>query len=248
MPESIIGKSIAPCGYTESTPREWTQEEIEWVKSLKTQGYTLREIAENIGRTEVSVSIKLKRMGKASDGYNAQHRAEKYAANEEFLNAYKPFDILDLYCGKESWWQKHTPSGTVETNDIDKTIKALNHKPAEKLIAELYARGCTYDLIDLDPFGSAYDCFDLALRMAQKAIIVTFGEMGHKRFKRLDFVRRHYGIERLEDFTTSALIDHFRRIGWRHKKDPVPIIVKEWPRISRVYFEIRPMKITEQWE
>jgi len=131
---------------------------------------------------------------------------------------------------------------------MDKSISATYNLPADRLIAMLYAEGKTFDLIDLDPFGSAFDCFDLAIKMAKKAIIITFGEMGHKRWKRLDFVRYHYGIENLSDFTTSRLIDEFRRIGWRNKKDCVPIIVKEWPRISRVYFEIRPMKITEQWK
>lgn len=248
LPEDAKGAIGAGCGYTNTPPREWTQEELDWLRDMKDKGFTNAEIAESMGRTETSISIKLKRIGKRVDTYNEKHREEKYAANLEFLNAYQPFDILDLYCGTESWWYNHTPSGTVETNDIDKSVKALNHKPAERLIAELYGRGCTYDLIDLDPFGSAYDCFDLAIRMAKKAIIVTFGEMGHKRWKRLDFVRRYYGIENLSDFTTSRLIDEFRRIGWRHKKDCVPIIVKEWPRISRVYFEIRPMKITEQWK
>ena len=46
----------------------------------------------------------------------------------------------------------------------------------------------------------------------------------------------------------QRLIDEFRRIGRMHHKDCVPIIVKEWPRISRVYFQILPIKITEQWE
>lgn len=248
FPDSDKGKVFAGCGYTDSQPREWTKAEVDWMLRMKAEGYTIAEIAKSLGRTETSISIKFKRIGKSVEAYNEKHRAEKYAANQEFLDAYKPFDILDLYCGAESWWYNHTDLGTVETNDINKDVKALNHKPADRLIAELYGRGCTYDLIDLDPFGSAYDCFDLAIRMAKKAIIVTFGEMGHKRWKRLDFVRSHYGIEDLSDFTTSRLIDEFRRIGWRHKKDCVPIIVKEWPRISRVYFEIRPMKITEQWE
>ena len=55
-------------------------------------------------------------------------------------------------------------------------------------------------------------------------------------------------LEKLEDFTTQRLIDEVRKIGIRNKKDLTPVIVKEWPRISRVYFEIKPIKITEQWE
>ena len=99
-----------------------------------------------------------------------------------------------------------------------------------------------YDIIDLDPFGSAYDCFDLAIKMAKKGLIITFGELGHKRFKRLDFVRRYYGIETLEDFTTDNLIKHIIKIGERNKKILKPIYVKEWRNISRVYFRIENTK------
>lgn len=234
--------------FVKSEPREWTDAEVEWLRDMKAQGFTKEEIAESMGRTETSIAIKLKRIGKTNEKYNEPHRKEKYAANQEFEDAYQPLTVLDAYCGKGSWWKNHSGAKVIITNDADDKITADYHLPAERFMAKLYADGLRYELIDLDPFGSAYDCFDLALRMAQKAIIVTFGEMGHKRWKRLDFVRYRYGIENLSDFTTSRLIDEFRRIGWRHKKDCIPIIVKEWPRISRVYFEIRPMKITEQWE
>ena len=247
MPEEFVGAVGIGCGYTLTAPREWTEDEIAFVQDLKAQGYTNAEIAESVGRTEVSVSIKTKRIGKKDESYNDAHREEKYAANLEIYNYNKPDDVLDCYCGTESYWRKLIGYAAT-TNDINKDIEADYHLPADKFLADRFVRGLTYDLIDLDPFGSAYDCFDLAIKLAKKAIIVTFGEMGHKRWKRLDFVRYHYGIERLSDFTTMRLIDEFRRKGWQNKKDPVPVIVKEWPRISRVYFELRPMKITEQWE
>lgn len=134
------------------------------------------------------------------------------------------------------------------TNDIDKKVQADYHMPAEKLVAKFYAEGRKFDLIDLDPFGSAYDCFDLSIRMARKGIIVTFGEMGHKRWKRLDYVRSHYGIHDLSDFNTQSLIRELQNIGMKHKKILTPVIIKEWPRVSRVYFDITPTKTTEQWE
>lgn len=247
MPEEFVGEVRADCGYTLSAPREWTDEEIEFVTALKEQGYTNAEIAESIGRTEVSVSIKTKRIGKKKDTYNDAHRQEKYDANLEFYNSCKPEDVLDCFCGTESWW-RGLLGFAATTNDINKDIKADYHLPADKFLMDRYIKGFSYDLVDLDPFGSAYDCFDLAIKLAKKAVIVTFGEMGHKRWKRLDYVRYRYGINDLSDFTTSRLIDEFRRIGWINKKDPVPVIVKEWPRISRVYFELHPMKITEQWK
>ena len=205
MPQEYVGAVSSGCGYTLSAPRAWTEEEIAFVQELKAQGYTNAEIAESIGRTETSVSIKTKRIGKKNESYNDAHRDEKYAANLAFYNTIHPQDVLDCYCGTESYWRKLIGFDAT-TNDIDKNIPADYHYPADKFLAERYFYGFTYDLVDLDPFGSAYDCFDLSIKMAKKGVIVTFGEMGHKRWKRLDFVRYHYGIEDLSDFTTMRLV------------------------------------------
>ena len=83
--------------------------------------------------------------------------------------------------------------------------------------------------------------------MATKGLIITFGELGHKRFKRLDYVNRYYGIETLDDFTIDNLIKEVEQIALRNKKELVVFAKKEWRNIGRVYFEIRPVKITQQW-
>jgi tRNA G26 N,N-dimethylase Trm1 len=106
-----------------------------------------------------------------------------------------------------------------------------------------YSKNNKYDLVDLDPFGSAYDCFDLAIKMATKCLIITFGELGHKRFKRLDYVSRHYDINNINDFTTDNLIKEVIKIGKRNKKELTPVFIKDWRNISRVYFEINNIKI-----
>lgn len=114
-------------------------------------------------------------------------------------------------------------------------------------ICYLYSKGATYDIVDLDPFGSAYDCFDLAIKMAKKGLVITLGELGHKRWKRLDYVSRYYGIETLEDFTIERLVEHIQMIGRRNKKLLTPLFMREWRNIGRVWFAIEPLKITEQW-
>jgi hypothetical protein len=115
-------------------------------------------------------------------------------------------------------------------------------------VCKLYYEGAKFDLIDIDPFGSAYDCFDLCVKMAKKGLIITLGEIGHKRWKRLDFVRSHYGIEKLEDFTSNRIVDEIIKIGARNKKKLIPIFLNDYRNISRVYFKIETLKITEQWE
>lgn len=240
LPDAYKGKSKARGGYTASTPREWTEKEVEWIKDLRDKGYSIAEIAESVCRTEVAVQIKFKRLGKRNERYNKQHRDKKYELNQQYLDMITPDTVLDLYCGTESWWSKRVKA---ITNDSDKNIDATYNELAEKLIHKLYYEGNRYDVVDLDPFGSAYECFDLAIKMAQKGIIITFGEMGHKRFKRVDYVSRYYGINSMDEFVIDNMIKEVQRIGMRNKKQLTPVLVGEWNRISRVYFIVEPIKI-----
>ena len=246
MPEEIKGKVTKGCGYTNTNPRKWTKEEVEFVSSLHAKGLSNEAIGDIVGRSAVSVQIKLKRIGKTRDTYNEHHLADKYACNAEYADIIAPKDVLDLYCGAHSWWANN---GTWEafTNDMDSKVVATWNEDACKLIHYLYYRGFAADVIDLDPYGSAYECFDLAIKMARKGVIITFGEMGHKRWKRLDFVGRYYDIQSLDDFTLPNLVAEVERIANRNKKHLIPIISREWDRIARVWFKIEDIKITEQW-
>ena len=245
MPDEYKGEIKKSGGYTKTEPREWTQPELEWVQKLSEQGFTSKEIAESTGRSATSVSIKIKRLGKKDGSYNADHVAEKYQVNKDFLEKVKPKSVLDCYCGTKNFYSENCNS---TTNDINENIPAQHHMDALKFVCMKYSEGEKYDLVDLDPYGSAFDCFDLAIKMAKKGIVITFGELGHKRWKRLDYVSRYYGIHSLEDFTIDNLIKQVQTIGRRNKKELVVYAQREWRNIGRVWFEIYPLKITEQWE
>lgn len=248
IPNEYLGVHNKSCGYTTTTPRKWTKEEIEWTKKLIEEGYSNKEIAVSLNRSETSVSIKVKRLGKKQNTYNQKHIEEKYKLNALFVEEIKPKTILDLYCGINSYYTSFAKPLKVITNDIDKNIKADYHEDAFKLICKLYYENQKYDLVDLDPFGSAYDCFDIAIKMAKKGLIITLGELGHKRWKRLDYVGSHYEIEKLEDFTIENLIKHIQKIGLKNKKKLNVWKYQEWQNIGRVYFTIENIKITKQWE
>ena len=245
MPDDFKGCTKKNGGFTTSSPRFWTEREIEWVKNMRDEGYSAREIAESVGRTKTSVAIKLKRMSKSGDSYNVGHRDEKYTLNDRFVETVNPKSVLDCYCGERRFYDGTCPR--VVSNDINMEIDADYHMDALKLMCAMYERGESFDLIDIDPYGSGYDCFDLAVKMAKKGIAITFGELGHKRWKRLDFVKRYYGIEKLDDFTLDSLIEHVQMIGRRNKKNLVVWDKREWRNIGRVWFTVEPMKITEQW-
>lgn len=247
MPDEYKAETLKSGGYVKSTPRKWTQQEIDWIKKLRADGFTPASIAESVDRTEVSVSIKLKRLQKTENTYNDSHRTAKYLVNQTYQAAIKPESVLDCFAGCQPFW---TAAGVkkVTTNDINTEFETDYHLDALVLLCQEYSKGNKYDLVDLDPFGSAYDCLDLAIKIARKEICVTLGEMGQKRWHRLDFVRTHYGIETFEDFTTENLVKHIQQIGLRNHKRLVVFSIEKWTNISRVWFTIEKSKTTEQWE
>ena len=244
MPDEYKGKMMTGCGYTDTQPRQWNSLEIAWLESMRADGYTVKEIAKSMGRSESSISLKCRRLHKSKNTYGQKHIEEKYSLNQQFLEEIKPKTVLDAYCGSKSFYKDYD----VITNDIDEKIEADFHCDAFKLMCHLYSYNDKFDLIDLDPFGSVFDCFDLAVKMANKGIAITLGELGHKRFKRLDYVRTHYGIDSLEDFTIENLIACIQTIGARNKKQLTVWKYKEWQNIGRVYFKVDRLKVTEQWE
>lgn len=245
MPSEYIGKNKAWGGITKNIPREWTDEEIAWCIDLRNKGYTTEQIAESIGREKGCVGIKLKRITKTHDTYNESHLTEKYRTNDAFLNYLKPNEVLDVYSGKKHYWSDKCKC---VSNDKNKEFEATYHMDSLKLLCQEYLKGNKYDLVDLDPFGSAFDCFDLAIKIARKGIIITYGEMGHKRWKRTDFVKYTYGISGIEDFTIEKLIEKTKQIANHNHKSLSVWKICSWQNISRVYFMIDKFKITEQWE
>jgi len=230
--------------YTKSIPRRRTDEEVEELIMDKQQWLSISEMAEKHNRTSVAINIKLKRIWKKSGSYNKEHLGEKYKANGQFMSIIKPTSVLDLYCW-ENMRRANNCDCNVYSNDKDENIPCEYHEDAERLITELWLAWDRFDIIDLDPYWSAYDCLDKAIRLADKWLIVTVWELWHKRFKRLDYVRYRYDIYDMEHFTLGNIIKYIQKIWMINKKKLMPVLIKDWNRIWRVYFSIDNIKITE---
>jgi tRNA G26 N,N-dimethylase Trm1 len=243
MPNEYKGKMLKSGGITLNQPRKWTEKEIEWCNDLKDKGYSIKEIANSIDRDILQVQIKMKRISKKENTYNQKHIEDKYFYNELFLNEIKPKNVLDLFSGAYSYYLDKVDE--VYTNDIQTKFNTYYNEKAEKLVCKLYYENCSFDLIDIDPFGSAFDCFDLSIKMAKKGLVITFGEMGHLRFKRTDYVNKFYGIDTIEKFTIENLIEVVLKIGLRNRKKLTPIYVRNYQNISRVYFKVEKVKFSK---
>lgn len=246
MPLEYYGELKTGSSYTKSKPRTWTTSETQWVQQANKDGHSAKIIAEAIGRTEVSVMVKLKRLGKKQDTYNDANRAAKYEANKRFIDLLKPKTILDLYAAN-SYYKQHSELELTD-NDSDTRFDTMHNEDALKLLCKLYANNQKFDVIDLDPYGSAYDCFDLAMKLAKKGIVISFGEWGHKRWRRYDFVRPRYGITNNDEFVESAFITELQRIARLNHKQLEVAESLQYANFCRVYFKISKLKITEQWD
>lgn len=245
-PIGILGSLKTPGGYTKTTPREWTEAEITWALEHKKMGYSVEALSEALGRSAVSVQVKLKRLGKIADSYNKQNRQEKYEANRRFLEIVSPSSVLDVYAGN-SWW-KDAGVPTI-TNDKDDRFLTHYSLDALDLLCLMKIEGQKFDLVDLDPYGSAYDQIDLALKLAKKGLAISFGEWGHRRWKRFDFVKPRYGIETDGDYESGTkFISEVQRLAACNKKHAEPVISLQYSNFFRVYFILTDKKITEQWE
>lgn len=244
MPKEYFGEIKKSGGFTLTTPREWTSEEILWVEEKIIEGFSVKDISEAIGRSEVSISIKMKRNKKSDDTYNKKHRMMKYAANDDFIYLLNPKSVLDVFAGNSFYTNKVSE---LTTNDTDEKFLTDYHIDSLKLLCTLYAAGKKYDVIDLDPYGSAYDCFDLAIKMARKGIAISFGEWGHKRWRRYDFVRPRYGIDSESDFVVEKFILEFQRIAAINKKIATVMNWMQYGNFLRVYFSLDRLVVTEQW-
>jgi len=68
---------------------------------------------------------------------------------------------------------------------------------------------------------------------------MTLGELGHRRWKRLDFISKHYSnINSIEDITVDNFIDEIIKIASLKGVNLKAIYSKDWTNIGRVWFEI----------
>lgn len=226
-------------GVIKSIPKKWTSEKIKELLELK-KTKSIKEIASILDRTEISVRTKLKRLKKTNDTYNDKHREDKYNINRLFLKEINPKSILDVYAGN-SFYKNNVNIDICNVIDNDINRDTTDYK-LEALDLLYKFKNKKFDLVDLDPYGSAFDCFDLALKIATKGIVITFGEYGHKRWRRSDYVRHRYNIRSYKDFNIDSFNNYIINRAKIYNKDLSIFMAKDYTNICRTHFHIREIK------
>lgn len=233
-----IGQLVKYSGCTHTQQRRWTKEEEQFLL-VNSKIYNLSDIALALNRTYVSIHLKHKRLNKKPISNNMPSIVEKYKYNDIFMSDLQPKSILDVFAGTNSFYSKYQDIMLI-SNDRYKDGNTYQMDSLD-LLMKLNIEKKKFDLIDLDPFGSAFDCIELALRIAKKGIIITYGECGHRRYKRLDFVQNRYNINTMGDFNINHIISETQKIALRHKKKIIPFKILDSNRlIYRVYYKILP--------
>lgn len=220
--------------------RKWTKEEEAWAWDLCKEGYTIKEIAYSLGREHNSVSIKMKRLKKKYNEYNDKHRDEKYEYNLKYMKFFKKdVSILDVFCGVDMFYNTHGYENVV-TNDKNTLIKSMYNLDAEKMLDLMIKEGRKFDIVDLDPFGASIPYLEKALEIAEHGLVMTLGELGHRRFKRLDFIGRYYSnITTIEEITIKNMIEEIKRIAAAKGITLQVVYCRDWNNIGRVWFKIK---------
>jgi hypothetical protein len=228
-------------GTIKTVPKKWNKDEIILLKELKNKNYSYKKISKILNRSEISVSIKYKRITKNNNTYNKKHVKQKYLLNEIFIKKIMPKSILDVYAGK-SFYKKNQNSKNLYVVDNDIKEKCDYNLNAIDLLYKFKSK--KFDIVDLDPYGSAFECFDFVLQIAEKGIIITFGEYGHLRWNRIDFVEHRYDINNKSNFIAESFINYIKKRALIHNKVLKVELLANFKNILRVYFSITKIKKT----
>lgn len=241
MPEEFKSGIEFFVKYNGTMATKWTDEEEAWCWDLFKQGYKYSEIAYSIGRQEQATRTKMKRLKKKYNIYNDKHRDDKYTTNNIYLeymtNKYDVHSVLDVFCGYEMFYSKQGYNSI--NNDINKEIACDYNLSANKLLKLMIKENRKFSIVDLDSFGATITYLEDALELAENGLVMTLGELGHRRWKRLDFISKHYSnINSIEKITVDNFVDEIIRLASLKGIELKVICSKDWSNIGRVWFEI----------
>ena len=217
---------------------KYTHSELSYIMKLNDLGIPYGLIAKSISRTETSVRNRCVKFRTENGTYNKGHIEEKYNLNDKFLKYLEKEDrvmtILDAYSGSKPFWTKYEKGRVVLTNDINKDYPAKLHFPAEDLVKVLYEKEYEFDVVDLDPFNTPMKCFDNAIKICNRGLIMTFGD---KRgiISNKNLAKERYGCRVYDE---RKIIQHYIR---RAKKFGMKLRVwkfVKWKMTWRVYFKV----------
>lgn len=218
--------------------KKWTKKEEQTAYNLYLKGHSIQTISETLNRSIPSIKNKIRRIKKQKGrgNYDKDHTIHKHILNQRYIKHIQPTSILDLYNAGNTQYNKYK----VTTNDINTKYDTDYNMDSLELIQKLYNEGKQYDVVDLDPYGTAYPLLKYAIPMAKHGLIITFGELTHKRWKRLDLVSRYYNIMDYQEFTVYNMVKHIQKEALQYYGKKLEVYaIADYKYIARAYFIIK---------
>lgn len=232
--------------YGERKARISTYEES-LIEDMKRRGFSLKMISFLVDRSESSITSFLTKDNKENYKFGSEKtNKQKYSSNERFLSSLEDVhSVFDAFCGKASWWKMNNPDLQVTTNDLNEKVEADYHQPARYLLHKFSETGQRFDIVDLDTFNNAMEEFIEAVGVAEKGIIITFGD--RRAYK--NHTSRKTGVKDLEnriknkflleEYEEDLIISRLVDLAWR-LADKKLVVQERYSNsgIWRVYFKV----------
>ena len=216
---------------------------IKEIIELKEEGFSYKHLSRKYDYSEELIKSWVSKQRKQTNTYNSDHLEEKYQINSEFFNVINPKSILDLYCGRNRFWaSNYGTKCKVISNDtlVDKDARPdykMNIK-ADQLLQAYLMVDKHFDLIDIDPYGSPRECIEAGIKLADKGLIITFGDFKNccKRFstEEKNLFYEYYGIDLPKKKIT---IDHMAEYVIKLSNYKFKVWdISSWRYCDRIYF------------
>jgi hypothetical protein len=167
----------------------------------------------------------------------------KQDTDRQFAQQIGAESIADVYAGAST---KYTSvCSKVITNDIDQKCPTQYHLPADRFLAQMYGEARNIDLIDLDPYGSCWDCLPMAIKLARKGLIISYGDFSNWRYKRWEIIQYQVGcIPKNLDEYKADLIGITIQMGMSYAKKKLVPLYAFTPNkyFTRIYYKVEKGK------
>ena len=174
-----------------------------------------------------------------------------HLTQDDLVGSYKWKGNLDLInivmigLGKnlpehDDMYELHRLLGTLLSNELssDEKLDIIGNEYDIPIEEKFIIYGWHVDPSISDP-DNAITYLEKALDIAEHGLVMTLGELGHRRWKRLDFISKHYSnIKTIEDVTVENFVEEIIKIGKLKGKNLKVVYFKDWNNIGRVWFEI----------
>lgn len=223
--------------------KEAISENLQEISEYLSMGFTYRHLAKKYDCTEKYLRELVSKNKKLTNVYNLDHVEQKYRINKEFYETIQPSSVLDVCCGRSRFWASNygneckviSNDNMVDPNSVPDFKMTID---ADKLLQAYSLADKHFDIVDVDLYGSPKDCLETAINIADKGLVVTFGDFKiNRRFSSNtnNLFKKYYGIvvSSGEKITIEHLAKHVVKLSGNKLK---VWEICDWRNCDRIYF------------